>query len=104
MTQRAALVKSEPTAWPLSQQQQHPYLTLCSEFRNGYIRLMVLGRLTEQTLGLDLRTSAFLSLLPWAVMAIGSTSAGLLADGLIRRGTPVKAVRKVLLPPCLGMI
>lgn len=49
-----------------------------------------------QTLGLNLRTSAFLSLLPWAVMAVGSTSAGLLADSYIRRGVPVTLVRKRL--------
>lgn len=48
-----------------------------------------------QVLGLNLRSSAFLSLLPWVVMAVGSTSAGLLADGLVRRGLPIATVRKV---------
>jgi len=46
-------------------------------------------------LGLDLRASAFLSLLPWAVMAVGSSAAGALADGLVARGTPIVRVRKV---------
>jgi hypothetical protein len=59
-----------------------------------------LSSVIEQTLGLNLRTSAFLSLLPWAVMAVGSTSAGLLADSYIRRGVPVTLVRKVL-PSCV---
>ena len=48
----------------------------------------------RQVLGLNLRSSAFLSLLPWAVMAVGSTSAGLLADSLVSGGLPVATVRK----------
>ena len=46
--------------------------------------------------GLDIRSSALLSLLPWTVMAIGSSAAGWLADGLIVRGMSVTAVRKRL--------
>lgn len=51
--------------------------------------------LWHQVLGLNLRSSAFLSLLPWVVMAVGSTSAGLLADGLVKGGLPIATVRKV---------
>lgn len=43
---------------------------------------------------MDLRASSLMSFVPWVVMAIGSTSAGLLADGLVRRGVPVLTVRK----------
>ena len=48
-----------------------------------------------QVLGLDLRASAFVSLLPWIVMAVGSSAAGALADGLVARGVAVVKVRKV---------
>lgn len=47
-----------------------------------------------QALGFDLRSSSFMAFLPWLVMACGSSLAGLLADGLVRRGTDVTAVRK----------
>ncbi|KAK9915240.1 hypothetical protein WJX75_006550 [Coccomyxa subellipsoidea] len=46
--------------------------------------------------GLDMKASSFLSFLPWTVMALGSMSAGLLADGLVRRGMSVTNVRKAL--------
>ena len=45
---------------------------------------------------MDLRASSFLSLLPWVVMAAGSSAAGVLADALVRRGVPVVLVRKRL--------
>jgi hypothetical protein len=32
---------------------------------------------------MDLRVSSLMSFVPWVVMAVGSTSAGLLADGLV---------------------
>lgn len=42
-----------------------------------------------QALGLDLKASSFLSLLPWVVMAVGSSAAGLLADALVRVRMPL---------------
>jgi len=50
----------------------------------------------QKVLGLDLKSSAFLSLLPWTVMAVGSSAAGWLADGLVARGWSVTTVRKRL--------
>jgi ACS family sodium-dependent inorganic phosphate cotransporter/ACS family sodium-dependent inorganic phosphate cotransporter-like MFS transporter 9 len=43
---------------------------------------------------MDLRASSLMSFVPWVVMAIGSSAAGLLADGLVARGVPVLRVRK----------
>ena len=34
--------------------------------------------------GMDLKASSLMSFVPWVVMALGSTTAGLLADGLVR--------------------
>jgi ACS family sodium-dependent inorganic phosphate cotransporter/ACS family sodium-dependent inorganic phosphate cotransporter-like MFS transporter 9 len=51
---------------------------------------------SQQALGFDLRASSFLSLVPWAVMAGGSSAAGFLADGLIALGHSTTRVRKVL--------
>lgn len=34
---------------------------------------------------MDLKASSLMSFVPWVVMAAGSTSAGLLADGLVRQ-------------------
>lgn len=34
---------------------------------------------------MDLKASSLMSFVPWVVMALGSTTAGLLADGLVRR-------------------
>ncbi|GAB4816678.1 hypothetical protein N2152v2_003724 [Parachlorella kessleri] len=47
-----------------------------------------------KVLGVDLRASALLSFIPWLVMAVGSSLAGLLADGLVRAGHSVVSVRK----------
>lgn len=47
-----------------------------------------------QALGFDLRSSSFLSFLPWLVMATGSSLAGLLADSLVSSGVDVTSVRK----------
>ncbi|EFN57861.1 hypothetical protein CHLNCDRAFT_143323 [Chlorella variabilis] len=47
-----------------------------------------------RVLGMDLRASSLMSFVPWVVMAVGSSAAGLLADGLVRRGVPVLRVRK----------
>lgn len=51
--------------------------------------------LMSQVLGLDLASSALLSCLPWATMAISSNVGGWLADAAIERGTSVTTVRKV---------
>lgn len=48
----------------------------------------------QSVLGLDLKSSAFLSMLPWTVMAVGSSAAGWLADGLMARGWSIITVRK----------
>lgn len=47
-----------------------------------------------QALGFDLRSSSFTAFLPWLVMAVGSSLAGVLADGLVARGHDVTTVRK----------
>lgn len=47
---------------------------------------------------MDLRASSLMSFVPWVVMAVGSTCAGLLADGLVsptRLGMP----RLAAVPP-----
>eukprot|EP00879_Flechtneria_rotunda_P031517 GHRR01034436.1.p1 GENE.GHRR01034436.1~~GHRR01034436.1.p1 ORF type:complete len:178 (+),score=50.29 GHRR01034436.1:332-865(+) len=49
-----------------------------------------------QALGFDLRSSSFLSLAPWLVMAVGSSAAGFLADSLIAKGYSITKVRKGL--------
>ena len=38
--------------------------------------------------GMDLKASSLMSFVPWVVMALGSTTAGLLADGLVSRRCP----------------
>jgi len=55
-----------------------------------------MSSLVLQALGFDLRSSSFLSFLPWLVMATGSSAAGLLADSLVSRGVDVTSVRKAL--------
>jgi hypothetical protein len=54
----------------------------------------VTSRLLHAHAGFDIRASSLLSLLPWLVMAIGSSASGLLADGLVARGANVTSVRK----------
>lgn len=49
-----------------------------------------------QALGFDLRSSSFLSLVPWLVMAVGSSAAGFLADSLIASGRSTTSVRKLV--------
>jgi MFS family permease len=49
-----------------------------------------------KVLGLDLRASAFMSFVPWLVMATGSSVSGLLSDGLVRAGVAPTRVRKVV--------
>lgn len=56
----------------------------------------VAATLLLQALGFDLRSSSFLSLVPWLVMAVGSSAAGFLADSLIAAGHSVTLVRKVV--------
>ncbi|GIM12297.1 hypothetical protein Vretimale_15667 [Volvox reticuliferus] len=48
----------------------------------------------NKALGFDLRASSFTAFLPWLVMAVGSSAAGLLADALVSQGVAVSAVRK----------
>jgi hypothetical protein len=43
---------------------------------------------------MDLRASSLMSFVPWVVMAVGSTSAGLLADGLVSANPPTTTGRK----------
>ncbi|GLI69264.1 hypothetical protein VaNZ11_013797 [Volvox africanus] len=50
----------------------------------------------NKALGFDVRSSSFTAFLPWLVMAVGSSAAGLLADNLVSRGVAVSAVRKGL--------
>lgn len=57
---------------------------------------MVALHVLQSVLGLDLKSSAFLSLLPWTVMAVGSSAAGWLADGLVARGWSITTVRKLV--------
>lgn len=49
-----------------------------------------------KVLGVDLRASAFMSFVPWLVMASGSSISGLLSDGLVRAGVKPTRVRKVI--------
>lgn len=49
-----------------------------------------------KALGFDLRSSSFLSLVPWLVMAVGSSAAGFLADSLSAAGHNTTFVRKLL--------
>jgi ACS family sodium-dependent inorganic phosphate cotransporter/ACS family sodium-dependent inorganic phosphate cotransporter-like MFS transporter 9 len=50
-----------------------------------------------RTLGLGVAASSALSFLPWLLMALGSSAAGVLADGLVaRRGWSVTRVRKTM--------
>ncbi|EFJ48511.1 hypothetical protein VOLCADRAFT_60348, partial [Volvox carteri f. nagariensis] len=50
----------------------------------------------NKVLGFDIRSSSFTAFLPWLVMALGSSAAGLLADTLVARGVAVSRVRKTL--------
>jgi len=49
-----------------------------------------------KALGFDLRSSSFMALLPWIVMALGSSLSGMLADSLVARGVNVTTVRKAV--------
>lgn len=49
-----------------------------------------------KVLNLNLSTSSYFSLLPWIAMAVGSSMAGLIADGLVRLGVGKKAVRRLM--------
>lgn len=50
-----------------------------------------------KVLGVDLRASALMSFLPWAVMAVGSSASGVVSDALVRSGAlSPTAVRKVV--------
>lgn len=74
----ANLLASPPAAW------QSPSLPCCPPHHTLLLRCA----------GVDLRSSALLSFIPWLAMAAGSSAAGLLADGLVRAGHNVTAVRK----------
>lgn len=50
----------------------------------------------SQVLGLDLASSATLSCLPWATMAVCANAGGWLADTAVARGATVTTVRKVM--------
>lgn len=49
-----------------------------------------------KVLGVDLRSSALMSFLPWLVMALGSSASGILSDALIRSGVKPTTVRKAV--------
>eukprot|EP00884_Botryococcus_braunii_P012813 jgi/Botrbrau1/21532/Bobra.174_2s0035.1 len=49
-----------------------------------------------QTLGLDLKASSMFAFLPWTVMAVGSSLAGVLVDWLLARGADRTRVRKAV--------
>lgn len=70
-------------------QAQHMVILYCSS------QVLSTRDVSFQVLGLDLRASAFVSLLPWVVMAVGSSASGALADGLVASGVAVVKVRKV---------
>jgi len=61
-----------------------------------FIYLSWLPTYFNRQFSLDLAKSSIFSLLPWLVMAICSSLAGVLADYLIRRGMAVKNARKAL--------
>lgn len=45
---------------------------------------------------MDLKSSGFLSVLPWLTMAVAANVGGWIADSLIERGWSVTRVRKVM--------
>ncbi|CAG9465270.1 unnamed protein product [Pedinophyceae sp. YPF-701] len=49
-----------------------------------------------RALGLDMGASSFASFVAWLAMAVGSSLSGVIADGMVRRGTPTLAVRRIL--------
>lgn len=49
-----------------------------------------------QVLGLDLRSSGLLSVLPWVTMALAANVGGWIADTLVERGWSVTHVRKIM--------
>eukprot|EP00890_Picochlorum_soloecismus_P004500 jgi/Picsp_1/5050/NSC_02413-R1_probable anion transporter chloroplastic-like len=49
-----------------------------------------------KVLGMDLRSSSFMSVVPWLLMACGSLGSGIFCDGLVRTGRNRTAVRKMI--------
>ena len=50
----------------------------------------------NQVLGLDLKSSGLLSVLPWVTMAVAANVGGWIADSLVSRGWSVTHVRKIM--------
>jgi hypothetical protein len=55
-----------------------------------FIYLNWLPTYFNRVLGVNLRSSALLSFLPWLVMAVGSSLAGIIADKLVASGEPMQ--------------
>ena len=49
-----------------------------------------------KVLGMDLRASSFMSIVPWLLMACGSLSSGIFCDSLVKSGRDRTAVRKMI--------
>eukprot|EP01024_Parvocaulis_polyphysoides_P021591 TRINITY_DN20226_c0_g2_i1.p1 TRINITY_DN20226_c0_g2~~TRINITY_DN20226_c0_g2_i1.p1 ORF type:complete len:369 (-),score=58.89 TRINITY_DN20226_c0_g2_i1:25-1044(-) len=67
-----------------------------SHFMNNWGYFILLGWMPtyfSTQLGFNLRDSSFLSLLPWFVMAIGSSVMGIFADKLLQMGYSLRLVR-----------
>mmetsp|Transcript_4463 Transcript_4463/g.11598 ORF Transcript_4463/g.11598 Transcript_4463/m.11598 type:complete len:499 (-) Transcript_4463:3993-5489(-) len=79
--------------------QRSAWVIFLANFVNhwGYfIYLSWLPTYFNRQFSLNLASSSIFSLLPWAVMAVCSPMSGVLADWLVKNGTSVKSVRKIL--------
>ena len=101
----AAQGKSDPgalnSARALRALLSHPptWAIIVANFVNHWGYFIYLGWMPSYfhtQLSLSVTASSVLSLLPWVVMALGSSASGWIADGLIMKGIPVTRVRKIL--------
>jgi len=99
----AVAVKAAPVTegipWKLLLSKKEVWAIILCHFCHNwgtFILLTWMPSYYSQVLGLDLASSALLSCLPWATMAIMSNVGGWLADSAIERGTSVTTVRKVM--------
>jgi ACS family sodium-dependent inorganic phosphate cotransporter len=83
------LLLSKPPVWAL----------IVSHFCHNwgtFILLTWMPTYYNQVLGLDLKSSGLLSVLPWVTMAVAANVGGWIADSLVSRGWSVTHVRKIM--------